>query len=122
MARALNRRLPRRPSPQRFRVGSGRGSHAAGITFTNALVTSAVAALAVLTITFDQPVSLTGTPEYTTDVAGADVLSAVKTADNVIEVTFDASVAAATQLYIPQQDPAVRTSTGGWASSGQFPV
>ena len=36
-------------------------------------MTNAVAAGSVITITFDQPVILRGTPKYTTDVAGADV-------------------------------------------------
>jgi hypothetical protein len=85
-------------------------------------ITAASAALAVLTVTFDQPVSLNGTPAYTTDVVGATALSATKTSPTQIAITFSASVAAATELNIPYEEPAVRNSSGGFVSTSTFPV
>ena len=61
-------------------------------------------------------------PAYTTDVAGADPVSAVLTSPNVVAITFDASVAAATVLTIPYEEPAVRNSSGGFVSTSTFPV
>ena len=85
-------------------------------------VASASAAGSVVTVTFDQVVGLNGTPKYTTDVAGADAVSAVQTSPTTVEVTFDASVAAATALNIPYEEPAVRNASGGFVSTSTFPV
>jgi len=73
-----------------------------------------VAALSVLTITFDQPVALSGLPDYTTDVAGAVPVSAVMTDLTTMELTFDIAVALATVVNIPNEDPAVRNASGGF--------
>jgi hypothetical protein len=85
-------------------------------------VTAASAATTVVTVTFDQPVSLNGVPAYTTDVAGAEAVSAVMTSPTTVAITFDASVAAATELNIPYEEPAVRNSSGGFVSTSTFPV
>ena len=85
-------------------------------------VSSASAASSVVTVTFDQVVTLKGVPKYTTDVAGADAISAEQTTPTTIEVTFDASVAAATTLNIPYEEPAVRNASGGFVSTSTFPV
>lgn len=85
-------------------------------------MTSAVAAGSVITITFDQPVILRGTPRYTTDVGGADAISAVLTSPTTLAVTFDAAVAAATVINIPYEEPNVRNSSGGFVSHTTFPV
>ena len=85
-------------------------------------VTGVTALGAVLTVTYDQAVILTGTPTYTTDVVGATVLSAVKTGLNTIAVTFSATVAAATEVRIPYEEPAVRNGSGGFVSTSTFPV
>lgn len=76
-------------------------------------INSASAALTVLTVTFDQPVGLKGVPAYTTDVAGAAPVSAVQTSPTTIEITFDVSIALATVVNIPYQEPAVRNAKGG---------
>src|SRR5215218_10121554 len=68
-------------------------------------VTGATALGAVVTVTFDQPVMLNGTPAYTTDVVGATALSAIMTGMNTIAVTFSATIAAATELRIPYEEP-----------------
>lgn len=85
-------------------------------------MTNAVAAGSVLTITFDQPVIKRGVPAYTTDVAGADPISAALTSPNVLALTFDASVAAATVINIPYEEPGIRNSSGGFVSHTTFPV
>ena len=85
-------------------------------------VTGAAAALAVLTVTYDQAVILNGVPAYTTDVAGADAVSAVQTGPTTIAITFDSSVAAATEVFIPYEEPAVRNASGGFVSTSTFPV
>lgn len=85
-------------------------------------ITDVEAAASVLTLTFDQPVSVTGTPGITTDVAGAEPVSAVQTSPNVVAITFDAAIAAATSLNIPYRDPAIRNSVGGYVISNTFPI
>ena len=85
-------------------------------------VTGATAVGAVLTITFDQPISLNGTPAYTTDVVGATALSAVMTGTSTVAITFSATVATASEVRIPYEEPAVRNSSGGFVSTSTFPV
>ena len=85
-------------------------------------VTGATALGSVLTITFDQPVSLNGTPAYTTDVVGATAMSAAMTGMNTIAITVSATVAAATEVRIPYEEPAVRNGSGGFVSTSTFPV
>ena len=85
-------------------------------------VTAASAVGSVLTVTFDQPVILSGVPQYATDVAGATPLSAVLTSATTVAVTFDAAVAAATEMKIPYEEPAIRNASGGFVSTSTFPV
>src|SRR4029079_6484679 len=85
-------------------------------------VTGATALGSVLTITYDQAVILTGTPAYTTDGVGATALSAAKTGLNTVAVTFSATIAAATEVRIPYEEPAVRNGSGGVCVSRPFPA
>ena len=85
-------------------------------------VTGAAALGSDLTLTFDQPVSLNGVPQYTTDVVGAEALSAVKTGLDTVAITFSATVATATEVQIPYEEPAVRNGSGGFVSTSTFPV
>jgi hypothetical protein len=85
-------------------------------------LTGATATGLTVAATFDQAVILNGVPAYTTDVAGAHAVSAVLTSPNVVTITFSASVAAATELNIPYEEPAVRNSSGGFVSTSTFPV
>jgi len=85
-------------------------------------IASATAVGSVLTMVFDQPVSLNGVPAYTTDVVGATALSAVMTNATTVAVTFSAAVAAATEVRIPYEEPAVRNGSGGFVSTSTFPV
>jgi len=114
--------------PSAMKTKKSRSPRLRGLTATNPQattpikVTSANAATTVVTVTFDQVVALTGTPNYTTDVVGADPVSAVQTSPTTIDITFSASVAAATELNIPYEEPAVRNSSGGFVSTSTFPV
>jgi hypothetical protein len=89
---------------------------------TPILVTGATALAAVLTMTFDQVIALDGVPQYTTDVVGATALSAAKTGLNTVAITFSATIAAATEVRIPYEEPAVRNGSGGFVSTSTFPV
>lgn len=86
------------------------------------LITEASANGSVLTLTFDDAVGLQGTPGITTDVAGAEPISAQLVAPNQVAITFDAAIAAATSLNIPHRDPAIRNSSGGYVISSTFPL
>src|SRR5687767_5293445 len=77
-------------------------------------VTGASTTGAVLTVTYDQPVSLNGVPQYTTDIVGATAVSAVMTGMNTIAITFGSTVATATEVRIPYEEPAVRNGSGGF--------
>ena len=85
-------------------------------------VTDASAVGSVLTVTFDQPVALNGVPAYTTSVVGATALSAVMTGTNTVAITFSAAIAAATEITIPYEEPAIRNASGGFVSTSTFPV
>jgi hypothetical protein len=89
---------------------------------TPILVTGVTALGAVLTMTFDQPIALNGTPAYTTDVVGATAMSAAIVGMNSVDITFSATVATATEVRIPYEEPAVRNSSGGFVSTSTFPV
>src|SRR5687767_190397 len=85
-------------------------------------VTAATAVGSVLTITFDQPVLLSGTPAYTTDIVGATAVSAELTSATTVAITFSAAVAAATEVRIPYEEACVRNASGGFVSTSTFPV
>jgi len=87
-------------------------------------ITSASVATTVLTLTFQNAVSLQRgiVPAITTDVAGAEPVSAVQTGLNTVEITFSADVSAATSLNIPNRDPAIRNASGGFVVSNVFPL
>ena len=86
-------------------------------------ILSAVKSATLLTLTFDQPVVLKGTPAYTTDVAGPTAISAEATAIDTVEITFSATIAAATEVNIPSPvEPAIRSKDGGYVADSTFPV
>src|SRR5262245_42848863 len=87
-------------------------------------VVSATKAGSVLTMTFNQAVMLRrgAVPQYTTNVAGADPLSAVLTNPTTLALTFDAAITTATTVTIPPEDPAIRSQNGGFVADTTFPV
>ena len=87
-------------------------------------ISEAEAAGSVLTLTFPGIIILQrgSVPQITTDVAGAEPISAVQTAPNTVAITFDATIAAATSLTIPPRDGAIRNASGGFVTSTYFPL
>lgn len=76
----------------------------------------------VMTIAFNQPVSLKGVPQFTTNIAGANPLSAALTNPTTVALTFSAAIATATALNIPNEEPAIRNASGGFVSPSTFPA
>ena len=76
----------------------------------------------VLSVTFDQAVILKGVPQYTTDIAGATPASATMSSPTTLELTFSATIAAATEVKIPFEDPGIRSAVGGFVADSTFPV
>ena len=99
-------------SSRRRTIGVTRPQPTAAIAITNVAFSAAVA-----TVTFDQPVSLNGVPAYTTDLAGVTAQSAAMTSPTTIAVTFSGPVAAAIELRVPYEEPAVRNGSGGFVST-----
>jgi hypothetical protein len=85
-------------------------------------IASASASGSVLTVGFQMPIVLRGTPNYATDVAGAQPVSAQLADPMTLELTFDAAIDAATELTIPFEDPAVRHEEGGFVADTLFPL
>jgi hypothetical protein len=85
-------------------------------------IVSAAKSTTVLTITFDQPVRLKGVPQYTTDLAGPTPVSAAMTSPTTLELTFSATLATATEVRIPFEDPAIRNAVGGFVADSTFPA
>ncbi|MCI0363468.1 MAG: hypothetical protein L0219_06265 [Phycisphaerales bacterium] len=85
-------------------------------------IVSAVKNAAVLTVTYDQPVVLKGTPKYTTNLAGITALSATSPSPAVVQITFSATIATAVTLNIPVVDPAIRNKVGGFVADTTFPI
>lgn len=74
-----------------------------------------------LTLTFDQPVSLNGVPQFTTALAPTPV-SAAQTAANVVVITYSGNVAGAEWVNVGFRDPAIRNSSGGFVTSNQVAI
>jgi hypothetical protein len=89
---------------------------------TSIRISSVAVDASVLTVTYNQPIVLKGTPGYTTDVPGATAVSATSPSINVVEITFSAAIAAATVVNIPVADHAIRNKVGGFVADTTFPV
>jgi len=86
-------------------------------------IVSAVKAASTVTITFNQPVTLKGVPQWTVVGAlGANPLSASLTSATVLVITYTAPVAAATAINIPYEDLSVRNTSGGFVANSTFPL
>src|SRR5687768_9742300 len=85
-------------------------------------IVSVTKAAAVMTIVFNQPVALKGVPQYTTDLAGVTPISAAMTSPTTLSLTFSATVATATELNVPYEEPAIRNSSGGFVTPSTFPA
>jgi hypothetical protein len=87
---------------------------------TPILIVTAGAAGSVLTLTLDQPVLLSGTPAFTTDVGGAIPVSATRPALNQVAITFSGNIAAMNQVNLTFRDPAIRNTSGGFVTSNTY--
>lgn len=112
----FRRTIKHRPS-RRKNIQANRPQPTTGIG-----IVSATPALTVLTMVFDQPVSLKGVPQYTTGIAGAAPLSAVATSPTTVDITFDQDIALATAVNIPYEEPAIRNASGGFVTPTAFAV
>ena len=85
-------------------------------------IVSVTVATTVLTVVFDQPVILKGIPAYDVDVAGPTRVSAALTSPTTLTLTYSATIATATEVTIPFEDPGIRSAVGGFVSDSTFPV
>ena len=83
-------------------------------------ITGAVAVGNVLTLTFDQPVILSGTPGFTTDMVGATPVSATRPAINQVAITYSAGVAGLNVVNLTFRDPAIRNASGGYVTCNTY--
>lgn len=91
---------------------------------SNTFVESATTSGQVLLLGFDQPVALDGLPNIglSPNAVGAVVVSASQIDPQNVRVNYDQSLASATTLVLVDQDPAIKTRTGGFVVSRNFPV
>jgi hypothetical protein len=87
---------------------------------TPILVTGRTIAGSVLTLFFDQPVSLSGVPNFLPDVGGVTPVSAAAVARDAVAITYSGSLAGAVVLDLGFQDPAIRNASGGYVTATTF--
>lgn len=95
---------------------------------SDTLITSLVISTVTVSVTVDQQFSLTnddnGDPlipqVLSVGVNGALPTAVAVTGPNTFDLTYAATQAASTDFIVPARDPAIRTYTGGWLSSGTF--
>jgi len=75
-----------------------------------------------LTLTFDQPVLLRGTPAIATNVAGAVPVVAHQASPTRIVIIFSSVLTGATTLDLPWRDPAIRSASGGYVTSNRLAI
>jgi len=75
----------------------------------------------VLTLTFDQTVSLNGTPKFQPilppNIASVSPIRAEQLAPNVVAITFSGDIMIATNLDLAFRDPAIRSASGGYVTA-----
>jgi hypothetical protein len=71
-------------------------------------------------LTFPVPVVLSGVPQFLTNTTKLPV-SAVRTSPNIVRLAYD-TPGSVTSITVPANDPALRSSTGGYVSAGTFPA
>ena len=88
---------------------------------TPVAITSAVAAGTSVTLTFNQFVSLKGIPQFKNQ-AGTLPTSASMTNPTTLVLNYPALSPVATEIVIPADDPAIRSSSGGFVTPSTFEV
>jgi hypothetical protein len=86
-----------------------------------AIPTFGAIAVANITVTFNEPVTLTGIPAWTAQ-GGRTILSIAQTSPTVFVLTWSATLVGQSPIVIPFQDPAFRTYQGGYVQPGSFPI
>lgn len=116
MALTQRRRYPNNAA-RRTQWGPGSLSQGLGrtpITLSTLTFTSATS----VTCVFNQPVTLTGVPQYT--VTGSRLPTAAsQTNATTIVLTFGAG-SAITSMVVPFEEPAVRARSGGFVNAGSY--
>ena len=107
--RSRARRRNQRTTGQRTRPAAPTPIGVVGTTFTGG----------ALTVTFDQPVMLSGVPGYRLDGGAepASATSAERVSPTSVRLTYPAGTAAG-GVVIPADDPAVTNATGGRVNGG----
>lgn len=87
-------------------------------------ITEATASGTLLTLTFNQTVTLEKgmTPQYMANVGGVQPVSATMPNPTTLNITYSGDIEGATQVSIPFEDPAVRNAVGGFVSDSTFPI
>jgi hypothetical protein len=75
---------------------------------------------ATLTITFNEPATLTGVPAWTTTTRTC--VSVAQTSPTVFVLTFSGALAGTTPMIVPFQDPAFRSYQGGYVQAGNYAI
>lgn len=125
MPRAINRARPRSARPQRYGIRGTRPAPSAQNTFNNTAIvgitdSSGETETNALDVEFDQPVSLTGTPGFVFADGGVErpITAVALVQPNVVRFGFGAAVTGTDGLTVPENDPAIRTVSGGWVNAG----
>jgi len=104
-------------NPSRRKV-AGVGGETRLARRTPITILSIVRAASNLTVTFDQPIILSGIPDYDADTANPP-LSASQTTPVIIVIEYDNPTTGVT-VIVPFEDPAVRNRAAGYVSPGTF--
>jgi hypothetical protein len=73
-----------------------------------------------ITLTFPVPVVLTGLPQWLTNT-GKLPDSATRPTPNTVVMHYD-TPGSVTTVTVPENDPAIRSASGGYAAAGTFPA
>lgn len=71
-------------------------------------------------LTFPVPVVLSGIPQWLTNTSKLPI-SATKTGPNTVNLVYD-TPGQVTSVTVPENDPALRSASGGYAAAGTFPA
>ncbi len=108
----INRRYNKNPARRKIQ---GVGAQTARAVRTPIAISSFSHSTVTGTVTFNQPVILTGVPAWV-DSAAHTPVSAVMTSPTVMTIVFSGTIT--TPVTIPFEDPAIRNSAAGYVNAG----
>jgi len=77
----------------------------------------------IVTLTFDQVVMLTGTPQFRVkNYQNIPAISARQLSPDTVEITYAGSVSGVASMNIGFRDPAIRSATGGYVTSNVYSI